>query len=110
MLIVRGVNLFPTAIRSILEQFAGEVSGMFQIRPRTRAVLQEPPLPVVIEVAEGSAQPRDDLAQRLRDEIRSRLLVTTDIQLTPFGSLPRETYKIRLVDFADADDQLAAQG
>jgi phenylacetate-CoA ligase len=36
MLIVRGVNLFPTAIRSLLDQFTPQVSGMLQVRPRSR--------------------------------------------------------------------------
>ena len=110
MLIVRGVNLFPTSIRSVLEDFTSEVSGMFQIRPRERAVLQKPPLPVVIELAEGVAEAPEGLRQRMIDEIRSRLLVTTDIQFSPYGTLPRETYKIKLVDFSDADTPAVAQG
>jgi phenylacetate-CoA ligase len=109
MLIVRGVNLFPTAIRSILEDFTPEVSGMFQVRPRERTVLQKPPLPVLIELGEGMTSAPDVLRQRMIDEIRSRLLVTTDVQLVPFGSLPRETYKSKLVDYSDAMGE-AAQG
>src|SRR5210317_925494 len=34
MLIVRGVNLFPTAVRNVLESFHGQVSGLFSIRPK----------------------------------------------------------------------------
>ncbi len=109
MLIVRGVNLFPTAIRSILEDFTPKVSGMFQVRPRERTVLQKPPLPVLIELGEGVPTAPDGLRQRMIDEIRSRLLVTTDVQFVPFGSLPRETYKSKLVDYSDAMGE-AAQG
>jgi phenylacetate-CoA ligase len=109
MLIVRGVNLFPTAIRSILEDFTPAVSGMFQVRPRERTVLQKPPLPVLIELGEGTPAAPDDLRQRMIDEIRSRLLVTTDVQFVPFGSLPRETYKSKLVDYSDAMGE-AAEG
>jgi hypothetical protein len=32
----------------------------------------------------------------------SRLLVTTDISIVPYGSLPRETYKAALVDYSDS--------
>ncbi|MCH5376993.1 MAG: phenylacetate--CoA ligase family protein, partial [Planctomycetes bacterium] len=83
MLIVRGVNLFPSAIRSILKEFTPDVSGMLQIRPKEHGVLQTPPLPVVVELGEGVNDPDGKLAQRLKDEIRSRLLVGTAIELVP---------------------------
>ena len=50
MLIVRGVNLFPTAIRSIVQEFTPSVSGMLQIRPTARGVMQDPPLPIHVEL------------------------------------------------------------
>ncbi len=102
MLIVRGVNLFPSAIRSILAEYTPDVSGMLQVRPREHGVLQTPPLPVVVELGEGFSGSADDLAARLKSEIRSRLLVTTDIKLVPYGTVPRETYKSKLIDYSDA--------
>jgi len=102
MLIVRGVNLFPSAIREILNGFTPEVSGMFLIRPREMGVLQTPPLPISIELGPGdSAYP--GLSERISSEIRERLLVTTDITLVPNGTVPRETYKSKLVDYTDAN-------
>lgn len=107
MLIVRGVNLFPTAIRSLLDDFAPAVSGMLQVRPRDQGVLQTPPLPVVIELGKDTPQEPAGLRQRIRDEIRARLLVTTDISFAPYNTLPRETYKSKLVDYSDAVDAVA---
>jgi phenylacetate-CoA ligase len=104
MMIVRGVNLFPTAIRSVLESFNDEVSGIFSIRPTAKGVLQTPPLPVVVEVAHGAATENPDLAKRIKDEIKARLLCTTDVRLVAHGSLPRETYKTKLVDYSEAVD------
>ncbi len=101
MLIVRGVNLFPSAIRSILAEFTPDVSGMLQVRPKEHGVLQTPPLPVVVELGEGFSGNADDLKRRLKDEIRARLLVTTDIELVPYGTVPRETYKSKLIDYSD---------
>ncbi|THD44336.1 MAG: phenylacetate--CoA ligase family protein, partial [Bradyrhizobium sp.] len=46
MLIVRGVNLFPTALREIVAEFAPAVTGVVMIRPKAPGVRQEPPLPV----------------------------------------------------------------
>ena len=103
MLIVRGVNLFPTSIRSILHEFTPDVGETYQIRPNKRSVAQEPPLPIYIELGEGVAEEPDGLRERLKTEIRSRLLVTADIHFVPYGTLPRETYKYRLVKYPEGD-------
>lgn len=102
MLIVRGVNLFPTAVRNVLETFNGEVSGIFSIRPLETGVLQTPPLPVVIEVAAGATADNPDLAGRINSAIKERLLVTTNVRLVAHNTLPRETYKTKLVDYSEA--------
>ena len=110
MLIVRGVNLFPSAIRSILKEFTPDVSGMLQIRPKEQGVLQTPPLPVAVELGEGANGSVPAIKQRLEAEIRDRLLVTTDIELVPYGTIPRETYKAKLIDYSAADSAKAATG
>lgn len=103
MLIVRGVNLYPTALRSVLADFRPHVAEIFRIRPRTRGVAQQPPLPVVIELGPGVGSEPAGLRERLAEQIKTRLLVATDIQLVPYGTLPRDTYKAKLVDFSGAD-------
>ncbi len=108
MLIVRGVNLFPSAIRSILKEFTPDVSGMLQVRPKEHGVLQSPPLPVVVELGEDFSGETDDLAARIAAEVRSRLLATTEIRLVPYGTLPRETYKSKLIDYSEVDAAKAA--
>ena len=52
MLIVRGVNVFPSAIREVVSEFAPQVSGVILVKPGA-GVKQEPPLPVAVELAEG---------------------------------------------------------
>lgn len=110
MLIVRGVNLFPTAIRSILKEFHPDVSGMLQVRPREHGVLQTPPLPVVVELAERVEQAPEGLAERIAGEIRDRLLVRADIRLVKHGTLPRETYKSKLIDYSEVEGDNVANG
>lgn len=102
MLIVRGVNLFPSALRSALKAFAPEVSGMMQVRPKQAGVAQTPPLPVLVELGKDCPAAPSGLQQRITDEMRSRLLIATDIQFVPYGTLPREMYKTKLIDFSDA--------
>ncbi len=108
MLIVRGVNLFPSAIRSILAEHGDNLTGMLQIRPKERGVSQSTALPVLVELAEGATAPTDALQKEIASEIRQRLLVSTELKLVPYGSLPRETYKSKLIDYSDVDTNTAA--
>lgn len=104
MLIVRGVNLFPSAIRSVLKAYQPDVSGMFQIRPKNRGVQQAPPLPIVVELGDGLVKPGEGLKERLANDIRTRLLVPAEIEFVPFSTLPRETYKSKLIDYSDTNE------
>lgn len=101
MLIVRGVNVFPTAVREVVNQFAPDVSGAIQIRPQSAGVAQQPPLPVRVELAQGQ-QASERFADAIRARIRDMLNVTTQIELLPWGSLPRSDYKSKLVDRSEA--------
>ncbi|HET9069058.1 MAG TPA: phenylacetate--CoA ligase family protein, partial [Amaricoccus sp.] len=103
MLIVRGVNLFPTAVREVVAGFAPAVSGVVAIRPRRRGVRQEPPLPVAVELAEGRAA-EAGLAEAIGGRIRAGLVVAAEVELVPWGSLPRSDYKSKLVDWSGAAD------
>jgi phenylacetate-CoA ligase len=101
MLIVRGVNLFPTAVREIVHEFRPLVSGIMVIRPRAKGFRQDPPLPVTVELAEATSPPAD-LAQRIGARLRGALTVAMTVELVPFGSLPRSSYKSKLVDWSAA--------
>ena len=49
MLIVRGVNVFPSAIREVVGEFQPHTSGQILIKPGRPGVKQDPPLRVVVE-------------------------------------------------------------
>ena len=97
MLIVRGVNVFPSAVREVVSAFTPRVSGRVLVRPAAAGVKQEPPLPVAVELAERTA-PDPDLAEAIRGRLRDVLVVRTDVELVPWGTLQRSEYKSRLVD------------
>jgi phenylacetate-CoA ligase len=97
MLIVRGVNVFPSAVRAVVGAFAPDVSGHILVRPRAEGVKQEPPLPVSVELARG-ATPDPALAESIRERLRGVLTVQTSVDLVPWGSLGRSEYKSRLVE------------
>jgi phenylacetate-CoA ligase len=96
MLIVRGVNVFPSAVREVVSSFAPIVSGNILVRPAADGVKQEPPLPVLVELTQ-EAQPGDGLAEEIRARLRSVLVVQTSVELVRWGSLERSEYKSKLV-------------
>jgi len=97
MLIVRGVNVFPSAVREVVSAFAPDVSGHILVKPRTPGFKQEPPLPVSVELAQGAAAD-PGLADAIRERLRNVLVVQTRIELVPWGSLRRSEYKSKLVE------------
>lgn len=105
MLIVRGVNLFPTAVADVLRDFTPHISGMFRIVPRVRGVAQSPPLPIAVELASSITEAPPGLAEAIKVAIRSRLLVTTEVTFVRFGAIPRQEYKTKLVDMSNAQSR-----
>jgi phenylacetate-CoA ligase len=97
MLIVRGVNVFPSAIREVVSEFAPRVSGHIVITPQAPGPKQEPPLPVNVELA-PSAPAEPALAAAIRDKLREVLVVQTRVELVPWGSVQRSDYKSKLVE------------
>jgi len=97
MLIVRGVNVFPSAVREVVSAFAPTVSGHILVKPRGQSVKQEPPLPVSVELARDVTAD-EALADAIRDRLRNVLVVQTRVELVPWGSLQRSEYKSKLVE------------
>jgi phenylacetate-CoA ligase len=105
MLIVRGVNVFPSEIeRVVLEQ--RELAPHYQIMLRRDGALDR--LAIHVEVAAeawvslGSTTDCDaarSLAGKLRRELASTLSLTADVELGAPGTVPRSEGKaIRVVD------------
>jgi phenylacetate-CoA ligase len=97
MLIVRGVNVFPSAIREVVGGFAPRVSGHVLVRPAQPGVKQDPPLPVAVELVQG-AEADPVLGDAIRARLRDVLVVQTRVDLVPWGSVERSEYKSKLVE------------
>jgi phenylacetate-CoA ligase len=97
MLIVRGVNVFPSAVRDVVAGFE-EVSGHILVRPPAAGVKQDPPLPVAVELVRD-ASPDPALAETIRDRLRDVLVVQTRVELVEWGTLQRSEYKSKLVEW-----------
>jgi phenylacetate-CoA ligase len=98
MLIVRGVNVFPAAIRDVVAGFRPQVSGQIRVRPTVPGARQDPPLPVTVELGRDTPPDAPGVAEAIRERIRSVLIVQTRIDLVPWGTLERSEYKSKLVD------------
>jgi phenylacetate-CoA ligase len=97
MLLVRGVNVFPSAVRDVVGTFAPRVSGQIRVRAEAPGVKQDPPLPVAVELARGAGADAD-LAEAIREKLRAVLVVQTRVELVPWGSLARDEYKGQLIE------------
>ena len=101
MLIVRGVNVFPTAVREVVNEFSPAVSGVISIRPRVEGFRQDPPLQDRRRTRRGGD--RRGLAERIAPaHSREARSSPPTWSLVPFGSLPRSSYKSNLVDWSEA--------
>jgi len=93
MVVVRGLNLFPSMVAAVLGRFA-ELSGEYRIR------LAAPPpydrLPVEAELAAGRAV-EPGLAGAVAAAIKADLGATAEVRLLPHGALPRTEGKTRRV-------------
>ena len=97
MLVVRGVNVFPSAVREVVGAFAPAVSGQVVVRPRAPGPKQDPPLPVRVELARGTSADAA-LANAIRERLREALVVQTQVELVPWMTLERSDYKSNLVE------------
>jgi phenylacetate-CoA ligase len=88
-------------VRDVIGKMGECLSGTISIRPNRKGVKQAPPLPVMVELARD-ADRDPQLADRIRQRLRDELIVTTEIELVPFGTLPRTDYKTKLVDWSGA--------
>ncbi|NJC85923.1 phenylacetate--CoA ligase family protein [Planosporangium mesophilum] len=108
LLIVRGVNVFPTAVRAVVHEFRPRVSGAVLIRPRITGVRQDQPPTVLVELADAE-QPDDGLAGEIETAIRAKLVARMRVELVRPGTLPRSEYKLQLVDYPAGPPETPAE-
>ncbi|HEX6348846.1 MAG TPA: phenylacetate--CoA ligase family protein [Candidatus Dormibacteraeota bacterium] len=93
MFIVRGVNVYPSAILAVVGAFKPRVTGRARVVRDGDGVSVEPPVPVEVEVA-GGADP--GLAGELEQAIRARLTFRASVRLVPEAEFGDAGYKTRL--------------
>ncbi|MFC9154723.1 phenylacetate--CoA ligase family protein [Streptomyces bauhiniae] len=100
MLIVRGINVFPSAIKQLVLELAPSTTGEMRIRADFQGHSTQRPLPLVVEHAAGmSEEQQHGLRASLEQRIRSALNVKTAVRLVPDGTLKRPDHvKVALIE------------
>lgn len=84
MVVVRGLNLFPTMVAAVINEFDA-LSGDYRI------TLESPPpydaLPVTVELAKRGAAP-EGLAEAVAAAIKAKLGATARVKVVPHGTFP----------------------
>jgi phenylacetate-CoA ligase len=96
MLIVLGVNIFPSAVRDIVSSFHPQTTGEVQILLDQPGPGVKPPLRVQAEYGD-EVQDHAALRKKIEDKIKSVLSVSASLQLVPPGTLPRFEMKGQLI-------------
>jgi len=99
MLIIRGVNVFPAAIKDVVNGFRPKTNGEVRIVLTEKPPLAEPPLLIKVECSNDlSEQEKISLKKEIESVLRAKLFFTADVQLVPEGSLPRFEMKAKYTE------------
>lgn len=98
LLNIKGVKVYPAAIKGVVAQFQPDVSGQIQILLDAPPPRVEPPLKLTIEL-DQSATGIDEsgLSQRIQARISELLKVPTAVTMVPFGALERSNLKTKMI-------------
>lgn len=90
MVVVRGVNLYPSAVEEVIRRF-GEIDEYDVLIERTAGLAS-----VHLRIEPKSAEPgQGHLAVRLGQELQNAFSLRFEIQVIPPGTLPRQELKAR---------------
>jgi phenylacetate-CoA ligase len=94
MLIVKGVNIYPAAIKDIVTAFMPEVTGEMRIvldRPPPRVT---PPLRLMIEHGKTVGKTElSGLGEKIAAALHNRIKIRPEIEFVEPGAFPKETRK-----------------
>jgi phenylacetate-CoA ligase/benzoylacetate-CoA ligase len=110
MLIYKGMNVFPTAIRDlVVERFAGHIEPLLRLWKESREQVRfDDAIAVDVEAStELDDAQRAALAAEIEAAVRAQLQVRVAVAVLDRGGLPRGVYKNAIVavrDPAASDD------
>jgi phenylacetate-CoA ligase len=96
MLIVSGVNVYPSAIRDVVGSFAPRVTGEILILLAEPPPSVKPPMKIKVERGESPGD-LTELKSSIEQMLRDKLIFSSAVEFVPPGSLPKVEYKAKLV-------------
>ena len=96
MLIVLGVNVFPSAIKDVITSFRPRTTGDMLVLLDKPGPRVEPPVRIQAEYSQGEKD-LVGLKKALEAVLREKLVFRGDVELVPEGTLPRFEMKAKLV-------------
>jgi phenylacetate-CoA ligase len=95
MLKVKGVNVFPSAVKDVICSFMPETTGEFRIVLHAPGPAIGTNLELKIECGEAVPAERwGELAERIKKTVKEKLAFTPVIRMIPPNTLTRSEYKI----------------
>ena len=97
MLIVSGVNVYPSAIRDVIGTLTSRVTGEILIQLQEPPPSVQPPMKIKVEHGQDPGDLRL-LKSEIEKLLREKLIFSSDVELVPQGTLPKFEYKAKLVE------------
>lgn len=107
MLIVAGVNVWPSAVSDVVASLHPKLTGTLQIVLDAPPPNVEPPLRIEAEHGPEAAD-LESLKREVEGLLRDRLIVKAEVELVPPGTMPRFEMKAKLLRH-DYDQDEAAE-
>jgi len=96
MLIVLGVNVFPSAVKDVVASLRPRTTGEIQILLDQPAPKVEPPMKVQVEYSK-EVMDLKDLKHEIENLLKEKLVFKAEVNLVPEGTLPRYEMKAKLI-------------
>jgi phenylacetate-CoA ligase len=96
MLIIRGTNVWPSAIKDVILSMRPRTNGEVQILLDAPGPAVQPPLRLQVE-ADVDPAARETLRHDVEVLLREKLIFASRVEIMPIGSLPRFEMKARLI-------------
>jgi len=110
MIVVRGENIYPSAVEDTLRAVPG-FGGEFRIIVSRREAMDELLVRVEYAATHAGAERLDELRGEMRRRLRARLGVHPMVELVPEGTLDRTEFKARrVVDDRDLYRDMVTKG
>ena len=99
MLIIKGVNVYPEAIKTAILKFRPQVTGLFRIMLKQPGPVVKPPLKIKLEYGTDlSEKDIPAVEEKIMPHFKEHLRIGPQFQWVPPGTIPREMKKTKFIE------------